>query len=306
MSVPQKVTSGSLFLATILAVSLSGSLAQAIELSRGIVGANPTPARQREAEAEFHYRVALAAMRDGDLTIAARELNEAARLAPSNALVWYNLGIVESNRSNPAAAVQHFQRALQLGLAPAERSSAQDLLAEATYRMMKTGSDVKGVLYGVGFGLMLDQVLSRGEQLGIREASSFGDRYAFTPREDRIGQEREVSLYFGSQGLQRIWANFDGGWADEREVVDRFQAIERLLSSRGFQPYLRTPPPVPLRLDNPLPHGIRFRNGILRADLMTALTLEEFNVLNRFDDRVAVEEMTLVIWDSERCTSCDR
>lgn len=262
-------------------------------------GQTSSGAAAQNAEADAHYRVALVAIKDGDLTIAARELAEAARLAPSNAKIWYNIGVVESKRSNPAAAVEHLKRALQLGLPADLTEAANDLLAEATYRMKKTGSDIKTLLYGVGFGMTVDQVLSRGERLGGREASAYGDRYDLKPREDVLGGEILLSVYFGSQGLQRIWVKFYGGNPSlDRDFVERFNRIDKTMVSKGFEAYEREMPPSYLRRGNPLPGAVRYRNGVMRASL--GMSLEQAGT------DVIANEMRLIIWDTERCSTCER
>jgi hypothetical protein len=249
-------------------------------------------------EAQFHYRVARVALDKNDLTVAARELNEAARLAPSNALVWYYLGFVESQRGNPTAAVEHTRRALRLGLPPKEKEEAEQLVAEATYSTLKTGADVKDVLYGVGFGLTTEQVRSRGIRPGPREASQHGARYNFAPREDAIGGEQEVSLYFGDDGLQRIWIDFGDGWP--WAIEKSFTAAERVLRSRGFQVQRRDFPPGRYRSGNPLPALVELRNGSVMAGLLMA-----FELRPDVDGPVAfVSGFRLVIYDSARCSNC--
>jgi len=309
MSIREKSTLWTLPLLIALAIVLSGSLAQGIgqQRSNSVPKSQTLVGDQQTEQAEFHIRVALAAMNDGDLTIAAREFAEAGRLAPSNAKVWYNLGILESKRSNHAVAVEHFKRALQLGLPATEKALADDYLAESTYRMKKTGSDVRSVLYGLGFGLTLDQLVSRRGRLGPREASAYGDRYTFEPPEDLIGSEEKISLYFGNDGLQRIWVQFPGGFPAEAgrypEFNDKFRAVERLLVSRGFTVDERVYPPQNFRQDdggsrNPLPSTIRFRNGMVRAALSMRLTFWD-------NGRLSAENLILVIWDSERCRTCN-
>jgi tetratricopeptide (TPR) repeat protein len=261
-------------------------------------GPSSSSSNENTEEAQFHYRVARVALNNNDLTVAARELNEAARLAPSNGLVWYYLGIVESKRGNSTAAVEHTRHALTLGLPPKETEDAEQLVAEATYSTLKTGANVKDVLYGVGFGLTIEQVQSRGIRLGPREASQYGARYNFAPREDAIGGEQQVSLYFGDDGLQRIWIDFGDGWPYQLEKS--FSAAERLLPSRGFQVLRRDFPPGRYRSENPLPELVEFRNGSVAAGLLTALELRP-----TVDGPVAfVNSLRLIIYDSARCPNC--
>lgn len=50
-----------------------------------------TPDQQ---EAQEHFKIATRALADNNLEIAGRELEEAARLDPKNAVIWYNLAVV--------------------------------------------------------------------------------------------------------------------------------------------------------------------------------------------------------------------
>jgi hypothetical protein len=91
-----------------------------------------------EKEAQFHYKVALTALKNNDLEIATKELEQAAKLAPNNALVQYNLAIVTSKRGKPAEAVADLKRAIDLGLPSTEAAQADDLLVQLTYEVQKT------------------------------------------------------------------------------------------------------------------------------------------------------------------------
>jgi hypothetical protein len=51
-----------------------------------------------QREAQKHYRIALEALKDNDFATAADELTAASKLAPKNALIWYNLAVVESKK----------------------------------------------------------------------------------------------------------------------------------------------------------------------------------------------------------------
>jgi hypothetical protein len=91
-----------------------------------------------EKEAQFHYKVALTALKNNDLEIAASELEKAAKLAPNNALVQYNLAVVKSKNNKPAEALVNLKKALEIGLPSVEAAQADDLLVRLTYEAQKT------------------------------------------------------------------------------------------------------------------------------------------------------------------------
>src|SRR5579863_7943308 len=68
----------------------------------------------QEKEAQKHYRIALEALKNNDLSTAADELNQAAQLAPKNAVIWYNLAQVESKKGDSKLALEHLQKAESL------------------------------------------------------------------------------------------------------------------------------------------------------------------------------------------------
>jgi len=274
-----------------------------LSVSASLGGAVQFPG-QRDAEAaQFHFRVGQVALRNGDLTVAAREFEEAARLAPSNALAWYNLGVVESRRNNPQKTIDSFRRALQLGLPATEKNAAEEAVAVATYEIEKVGADKKEILYGLAFGLSLEQVRRRGIRLGNREASEFGARYGFQPQEDTFGgEEEQASLYFGEQGLQRIWVSFGSqgvtSYSDELESLLR--QITGVLQSRGFRETDRRFPPREFRSGNSrLPLQVRFANAALIAILH--LDFEQCGT-----EVTCVTDFRLWLYDSALCPRCGR
>jgi hypothetical protein len=70
----------------------------------------------QEGEAGRHQQLALSALQDGNLEAAANELNKAADLAPRNALIQYDLGVVESQLGRVESALNHLRTARDLGL----------------------------------------------------------------------------------------------------------------------------------------------------------------------------------------------
>lgn len=85
-------------------------------------------------EAQQHYRIAMEALKDNNLPIASEELNKAADLAPSNALVRYYLGLVQSKQNSPGPALENLKRAISLGLPKQEGDLAEDLLVKLEYQ----------------------------------------------------------------------------------------------------------------------------------------------------------------------------
>lgn len=89
----------------------------------------------QEKEAQKHYRIALEALKNSDLDTALDELNAAARLAPRNALIWYNLAVVESKRGGFESSMEHFKKAKSLGLPKSVQNEADQLEAKLSYEM---------------------------------------------------------------------------------------------------------------------------------------------------------------------------
>jgi hypothetical protein len=70
----------------------------------------------QDGEAGRHYQLALSALQNGDLEAAVNDLNKAADLAPRNALIQYDLGVVESQLGRVESALNHLRTARDLGL----------------------------------------------------------------------------------------------------------------------------------------------------------------------------------------------
>lgn len=98
------------------------------------------PVTAEEKEAQFHYKVAVTALKNNDLEIADSELEKAAKLAPNNALVQYNLAVVKSKSQKPAGALVNLKKAIELGLPSPEAAQADDLLVQLTYKAQKSQS----------------------------------------------------------------------------------------------------------------------------------------------------------------------
>lgn len=95
---------------------------------------NLTP---QEKEAQKHYRVAVEALKNNDLETALRELNAASGLAPKNAMIWYNLAVVESKNGDSAPALEHLKKAETLKLPKNLQNDADEMEAKLTYTLDK-------------------------------------------------------------------------------------------------------------------------------------------------------------------------
>src|SRR5262245_24262115 len=93
---------------------------------------------QSEDTADFHLRVARAALSDQNLDIALQELRKAQALSPSDASVAYVLGVVLSEKGQTDEALVTLKKAMALGLSDAQRKQAADLLATLTYKSLAT------------------------------------------------------------------------------------------------------------------------------------------------------------------------
>lgn len=124
--------------------------------------AEPTkPLTPEEKEAQFHYKVALAALEDGNLEIAGRELESSAKLAPNNALVQYNLAVVKSKNARPAEALINLKRAIDLGLPSDQAKAADDLLVQLTYQSQKSASSKYSWLIGRWIGHFTSRLMTK-------------------------------------------------------------------------------------------------------------------------------------------------
>jgi hypothetical protein len=95
-----------------------------------------------QSQAELHHKVALIALKDGNLSVARRELEAAAKPAPQNALIQYPLAIVNQKSGRADAGLEHLEQALSLGLLPDVKKSAEDLLPTLLYEKQKTESSI--------------------------------------------------------------------------------------------------------------------------------------------------------------------
>ncbi len=87
--------------------------------------------------ADFHLKVATAALSERNFVIALDELKKAERLEPNNALVRFNIATVLNAQGHAAESLVELRSAMTLGLSDAYRRSADDLLASLTYKVVR-------------------------------------------------------------------------------------------------------------------------------------------------------------------------
>jgi hypothetical protein len=98
-----------------------------------------------DTNAEPHYKTAVLALKTEDLAVAAEEMNEAAKLAPENALILYGLAVVQARNQQPDLALPNMEKAVSLGLAGPESARVPDLLAAIRYAMKRDELEQKKV-----------------------------------------------------------------------------------------------------------------------------------------------------------------
>jgi len=137
--------------------------------------------------AEPHYKTAVLALKTEDLAVAAEEMNEAAKLAPENALVLYALGIIQARNQQPELALPNLQKAAQAGLPAPESARVPELLATIRYEIRKNEAEQKKVtpikLWGT-YDTALDDPVQE-----------FEDRAGKTIFKTRTPLAREMSLW---------------------------------------------------------------------------------------------------------------
>jgi|ERR1017187_959523 tetratricopeptide (TPR) repeat protein len=89
----------------------------------------------QEREAQKHYRIAQEALKNNDLSTASDELKTAADLAPKNALIWYNVAVVESKKGDSTVALEHLEKAESIGLPKNLQNDADQLEAKLSYEI---------------------------------------------------------------------------------------------------------------------------------------------------------------------------
>jgi hypothetical protein len=136
---PAKLGTAIFAVALLVVVCRSASTAKSSvqQDSKKPASSQTAPLTSQEKEAQKHYRIALEAIKNNDFSVAADELKAAAELAPKNAVIWYNLAVVESKKGDSAPALEHLKRAENIGLPKALQNDADQLEAKVTYDVMK-------------------------------------------------------------------------------------------------------------------------------------------------------------------------
>jgi tetratricopeptide (TPR) repeat protein len=165
-------------------------------------------------DAQFHYRVGKVALDNGDLEIALREFAEAARLAPDNGVMRYNLAVVQQKTSRPLEALAHLRAAIKLGLPDDLKAKADEMLPVLTYeteRATRAGNET--------FDWLRDQ-----RPLAMVAAGRFEGRYEFVRRGFKfVGDGCDM------EGME--WRNEGSDPERNRETVARAPGFLRRFQS---------------------------------------------------------------------------
>jgi len=92
-------------------------------------------AQTDDVEAKKHYRVGIVALENNDLSIAADQFRQALKLAPNNALIYFQLAIICSKQDDPIDGLSNLKKARERGLPEKEASAAEELEAKLTYAL---------------------------------------------------------------------------------------------------------------------------------------------------------------------------
>jgi hypothetical protein len=90
-----------------------------------------------QREAQKHFRVAEAAIKDGNLDAALDELKKAVELDGKNSFIWYDLALVQSKKNLDQDALNSLKMAQELGLSQKLKSSVESLRTALTYNLQK-------------------------------------------------------------------------------------------------------------------------------------------------------------------------
>jgi tetratricopeptide (TPR) repeat protein len=98
---------------------------------------------QKEADADAaqrHYQAGLAALEKNDLAAAEEEMQAAARLAPKNALIFYELAVIQSKRDKWQSALKNIDAARKLGLPKNLEDEALQLAADVIMKQLQANT----------------------------------------------------------------------------------------------------------------------------------------------------------------------
>jgi tetratricopeptide (TPR) repeat protein len=204
-----------------------------------------------QKEAQDHYKIALLALKDGDLDVASKELKEASQLDPRNSVILYNLAVVLSKKGMIVAALDALQEAERLKLPPSLTAQADDLKLTLMYQQekrKKEGKENPRMLLGQGMMLLgcpgyedvvqqerdlflqtIAPLLGSNGNISYAKYSDLGDgaikQYYKDWEEDACHKSCASELtarhpeLMGENNDQRIYANGDAKYANYGDFV---------------------------------------------------------------------------------------
>jgi len=98
---------------------------------------------QQTADADAaprHYRAGLAALEKNDLAAAEEEMQAAVRLAPKNAMIFYQLAVIQSKRDEWQPALKNIDAARKLGLPKNLEDEALQLAADVITKQLQANT----------------------------------------------------------------------------------------------------------------------------------------------------------------------
>ena len=90
--------------------------------------------------AQRHYQAGLAALEKNDLAAAEEEMQAAARLAPKDALIFYQLAVIQSKRDKWQPALKNIDVARKLGLPKNLKDEALQLAADVIMKQLQANT----------------------------------------------------------------------------------------------------------------------------------------------------------------------
>ncbi len=90
--------------------------------------------------AQRHYQAGLAALEKNDLAAAEEEMQAAARLAPKNALIFYELAVIQSKREEWQPGLKNIDAARKLGLPKKLEDAAIQLAADVIVKQLQANT----------------------------------------------------------------------------------------------------------------------------------------------------------------------
>jgi hypothetical protein len=159
-----------------------------------------------QKEAQAHYKVATLAMQDGNLDIAVKELEQASRLDPKNAVIWYNLAVVQSQKHMSSSALEAINQALTLGLPAKLKKAADEMQVKLKYEAEKSKQNPR---------LLLGQELSQWSCPGYQHVVEDQRDLFLVTVAPFLGPKENISYAkyapIGDGALKRYYQDWDPG-----------------------------------------------------------------------------------------------